>query len=99
LNSKCTTLNLRNGVLDNFAVSKVPGRGNYEEPHFMQHGAPPHSVRPVRAWLGNYFPRWWTGRGEKENGRHERPIVLHVIFFSGALEQTGILPIEITKTS
>jgi hypothetical protein len=47
----------------------------------MQHGAPPHSVLPVRAWLGNYFPRWWIGRGEKENGRHDRPIVLRVILF------------------
>jgi len=35
----------------------------------MQHGAPPHSVLPVRAWLGKYFPRWWIGRGEKR----ERP--------------------------
>lgn len=66
----------------------------------MQHGAPSHSELPVRAWLGNYFPRRWIGRGEEENGRHERPIVPDVIFFfPGALEQSGSLPIEITNTS
>jgi len=56
-------------------------------------------VLPVRAWLGSYFPRWWIGRGEKENGRHERLIVLDVIFFSGALEQSACQPTEITNIS
>jgi len=57
-------------------------------------------VLPVRAWLGNYFPRWWIGRGEKENGRHERPdLTACDFFFSAVFEQSACLPIEITNTS
>ena len=36
--------------------------GNYEEMHFKQNGAPPHSELSVRAWLDCHFTGRWTGR-------------------------------------
>jgi len=49
--------------------------------------------------LATIFLVGGLGVEKKENGRHERPIVPDVIFFSGTLEQSGSLQTEITNTS
>jgi len=45
-----------------FELSVVSQWDNYEELHFMHHGAALHCALPARSWLDNQFPGRWNWR-------------------------------------
>jgi hypothetical protein len=47
---------------DSFMLAIVSQWDNYVKLHFMQDGAPPDFVSPIRAQLDHHLPGWWTGQ-------------------------------------